>query len=140
MSADDDLADLIRDVSRGLRQRGSALAEPYGLSMHQLRAMRWIDREDGPRIGALARRMRMVNRSATDVVDDLEAKGYVRREPDATDRRATVVRLTESGQAALTEVDQLRRADAQEYFGVLPAADRRELARLLRALDTESRD
>lgn len=140
MTTEPDLADLLRDVARALRRRGSALAEPHGLSMHQLRALRTVDLQDGPRIGDLAKRMRMVNRSATDVVDDLEAKGYLRRERDPSDRRATVVQLTESGRAVLAEVDRLRRADAREYFAVLPASDRRELSRILRDLDAAHGD
>jgi DNA-binding MarR family transcriptional regulator len=47
----------------------------------------------------------VVNRASLGgVVDRLERKGWVRREPDPTDRRALFVRLTDRGIAKLKEV------------------------------------
>lgn len=140
----DVLADLVRDVSRALRRRTVAVVEPHGLTAHQFRAMRMIamgtresDKVVTPlRISDIAERLRIVARSATDVIDDLEEKGLVRRSPHPTDRRSIVVELTEHGRQVLYEVEKARRTDARQFFARLDADERRELTHLLRRLDT----
>lgn len=139
----DVLADLIREISRALRRRTVAIVEPYGLTAHQYRAMRMIapgtpaqDKVVTPmRLSDIAERLRIVARSATDVIDDLEAKGFVQRAPHPTDRRSTVVLLTGRGRAVLEEVEQHRAVDARQFFGRLDAAERRQLIHLLHRLE-----
>lgn len=55
-----------------------------------------LDRQ-GTRPTELARRAGMTKQSMGELVADLEAKGYVERREDASDRRARVVVLTEAG-------------------------------------------
>jgi DNA-binding MarR family transcriptional regulator len=52
---------------------------------------------DGRRITELAADARMTKQSMHELVGHLERHGYVRREPDPTDVRARLVRLTERG-------------------------------------------
>jgi DNA-binding MarR family transcriptional regulator len=140
----DELAELVRNVARALRRRTVNLVEPYGLTAHQYRAMRLIaygTRDSGKvvtplRISDIAERMRIVARSATDVIDDLEDKGLVVRSPHPTDRRSIVVELTPAGREILDHVEEQGRQDARQFFGRLDAAERRDLTRLLRRLDT----
>lgn len=86
---------------------------------------------EGVRLKDLAERLRIAPRSATEVVDQLESKGLVRRTPDPTDRRATLVTATETGEELFTNVSATRRDKSNEYFARLPDADRAELARIL---------
>jgi DNA-binding MarR family transcriptional regulator len=67
------------------------------------------------------------------VVDDLEARGYVRRVPDPSDARAKLVRLTARGRRAAAEcrravqsLDQRtkRRLGDRSYDSLLEALDR----------------
>ncbi|MEX2276145.1 MAG: helix-turn-helix domain-containing protein [Actinomycetota bacterium] len=68
-----------------------------------------IDRRSGTRLTELARRARITKQGMMQLVDDLEARGYVRRVPDENDARAKVVRLTASGRRCAAEA---RRANA----------------------------
>jgi len=79
----------------------------------------------------LADRLRIAPRSATEVVDQLEAKDLVRREPDPTDRRATLVVATDAGAELFANLGAERRDKSNEYFAKLPASDRAELSRIL---------
>lgn len=140
--SDVELADLLRDVWRTLRRRTAALAEPHGLTVHQYRALRLVERgapdacgTQSLRLSDLAERLRVVARSATDVVDDLERKGLVARAPHPTDRRSTVIELTSAGSRVLAELETARQSDAARYFAPLTAKERAELARLLGRLD-----
>lgn len=62
-------------------------------------------------------------RYVTGLVDALEADGWVRRTPHPTDRRATVVDLTERGREIVVTMDSERRAWAEALFGGIEAAD-----------------
>jgi len=56
---------------------------------------------DGLRISDLASRTAMTAQSMGELVDELEARGYVERRPDPGDRRAKPVFLTGRGRAAV---------------------------------------
>lgn len=127
------LADALLHVARDLR-RTLAQACPE-LPPHQARALRVVVRSDGTRPGALAERMRIAPRTATEVVDALVARGLVERRPDPTDRRAQLVVATDEGLAVHDRVGRARARAADAYFADLPAADATALARALGALD-----
>ncbi len=62
-----------------------------------------IDRRSGSRVTELAVAAGITKQAMMSLVDDLEARGYVRRVADATDGRAKLVRLTAHGRRATTE-------------------------------------
>ncbi|HRK45179.1 MAG TPA: MarR family transcriptional regulator, partial [Nocardioides sp.] len=69
-----------------------------------------------------------------EVEEALEAKGLATRSPDPSDRRATLVTLTDQGRELSEEVRRARGAEAERLFERLTADDRAELARLLEKL------
>lgn len=78
--------------------------------------------------GALVQRelseaLRCTPRHVTALIDTLEAQGWVTRTPHPTDRRATLVTLTEKGTAAATRMERERQDAAQTLFGDLPATE-----------------
>lgn len=62
-----------------------------------------IDRRSGSRVTELAASAWVTKQAMMSLVDDLEARGYVRRVADRTDGRAKLVRLTAHGRRATTE-------------------------------------
>ena len=58
-------------------------------------AMEQLDLEDGLRLTDMAARAGITVQSMGELVDDLEAKGYLERRPDPHDRRAKRIHLTE---------------------------------------------
>lgn len=73
-------------------------------------------------------------RSATSIVDELEAAALVRREPDPADRRATLVTLTERGDKVLQHWAHIRQAAMAELLERLSESDQEDLERLLALL------
>lgn len=128
------LGELVMEVARGLRRRFAATLEPWGVTPHESRALRVIGNHEPTRLGVVAQHLRIAPRSVTDVVDALEARGFVAREADPTDRRATQVSLTATGRTILDELDTARRADHESYFAELSERDRTALARILNGL------
>lgn len=136
-SGEPGLGELVMEVARGLRRRYAANLEPWGITPHESRALRVIGRHEPTRLGVVAQHLRIAPRSVTDVVDALEERGFVAREADPTDRRATQVRLTAEGRRILDELEEARRVDAEAYFSTLTDRDRATLTRVLTRL-TES--
>src|SRR4051794_26943094 len=129
-----DLDDLLMRAARTLRRRWGSVLAPWDLSPHQARALGVVGRRDGVRLSDLAEALHIAPRSATEVADGLQERGLIDRTPDPGDRRAVILRPTDEGRRIRAEIDTARTADATELFARLPAADRAELARILRAL------
>ncbi|MER7335882.1 MULTISPECIES: MarR family winged helix-turn-helix transcriptional regulator [unclassified Micromonospora] len=132
--AEDGLAEAFWAVTRRLRHRTREALAPWDVTPGQSRALGVLIRHGALRPGALAEHLRIAPRSATEVVDDLEARGLVRRRPDPADRRATLVAPTEEGTRAGQAIHAARRAAVEDLFGDLSPADRAQLARILRTL------
>lgn len=132
------LGELVLQVARGLRRRFAATLEPGGVTPHEFRALRVIGAHEPTRLGVVAQHLRIAPRSVTDVVDSLEARGFVVREPDPSDRRATRVVLRPRGRDVLDQLDAARRADHESYFADLAEGDRATLARILGRLVDEA--
>ncbi|MDJ0394454.1 MarR family transcriptional regulator [Rhodococcus sp. G-MC3] len=129
------LADSFMAVARTIRHTHMNALEPFGLNPSQSRALHVLAREGEPmRLRALAERLRIVARSATDVVDSLEAAGFVVRADDPADRRAVLVSLTEAGKTQLHAIDDARSRVAVELFDALDSVERDELQRILQKI------
>ncbi|NUS41096.1 MAG: MarR family transcriptional regulator [Terrabacter sp.] len=112
------------------RAHVEALAD-WGVTPGQARALRVLAGAEGMRPSALAEALRIAPRSATEVVDALEDRGWVRREPDPTDRRATLLVPTDAGQQLVAQIDDVRRDASQRVLDVLTPAQRRTLHEIL---------
>jgi DNA-binding MarR family transcriptional regulator len=138
MHAPDDAAEQIAALLDGIvRQQRRASREGFGKSVThgQFRVLRTLDGADQPlRLSELAARLGIVPRSATSVVDDLEAAGLVQRQPDPHDRRATLVDLTPQGRQILTTLRENRREVMLTQLARLTPADQQTLNHLLQRL------
>jgi DNA-binding MarR family transcriptional regulator len=97
-------------------------------------------REQGPtRQSVLAADFGLAPHSITDVVDALERQGLAERRPDAADRRAKLVAITDAGEACLGVASATRERLLKQIFGALSREDRVTLVRLLDVLDDATR-
>ena len=88
------------------------------------------------RVADLAVRADMTPQSMGELVDDLEARGYVERRPDPVDRRAKRIHLTDKGGAAAAAAERAMRKVEEHLVAVLGDAEYRRLrATLLTVLD-----
>jgi DNA-binding MarR family transcriptional regulator len=80
--------------------------------------------ERGPLVQReLSQVLRCTPRYVTGLIDALEAQGWVARRPHPTDRRATLVSLTERGTAAAARMHAERQESAAALFGDVAADD-----------------
>jgi len=134
----DSLGDAFGAVARRLRSASMASLSAWDVTPSQMRAIRILTgHEGGVRSSELAHHLHIAPRSATEVIDALEAKGLVERSPDPTDRRATLVSLTPRGVELSAEVRRARGLESEKLFERLSPTDRAHLERILRQLQAD---
>ena len=100
---------LNEDMTRGLARDGLTVPRAH---------LVWVLHHRGPTTQrALADALKVTPRNVTGLVDGLVGTGFVTREPHPTDRRATLVSLTEHGAATLAEMDRSHQELAELLFG-----------------------
>lgn len=82
----------------------------------------------------LARQQMMTSGGMTAAIDRLERKGLVARSPNPADRRGSLVALTDEGRATVEEAMRRHAEVEHRLIESLDAADRQQLAGLLRTL------
>ena len=70
----------------------------------------------------------------TSRIDRLERRGYVRRLPDATDRRGVLVELTDSGRKVLEEAVVANTRSERQLLGDLNPKELASLSKILREI------
>ncbi len=94
-------------------------APEVDLSIAQWRALMVVgSRADGIRVGEIASRIGSAVPTTSRLVRRLERRGLVVAQRDETDRRATLVRLTESGERIRTAIVARRRQLVREALSV----------------------
>ncbi|RCV48362.1 MarR family winged helix-turn-helix transcriptional regulator [Marinitenerispora sediminis] len=103
---------LHQDAARGLARDGLTTSRATLL---------WKLREIGPAPQRrLAEELDVSPRNVTGLVDALEATGFVTREHDPADRRASLVTLTEHGASVVERLRRQRDELARDLFGAMP--------------------
>jgi DNA-binding MarR family transcriptional regulator len=88
--------------------------------------------DEGPqRLGALAATFGLDPSTITRQVQALEEVGLATRSTDQTDRRASILDLSDTGRKVLEETRSHRRARMQQALADWPEADVKDFARLL---------
>jgi|SRR5687768_13447483 DNA-binding MarR family transcriptional regulator len=125
---------LVNDVARALRTEYDRRVRELGLTRSQWWVMNHLYRNPGLTQSELAEILEVEKPSVGRLLDRLEAKGWIRREHDARDRRAWRVHL---GEAAEPQMRALRKRAGElmgDALAGLSAADRERLIDLLLAV------
>ncbi|MFB9236472.1 MarR family winged helix-turn-helix transcriptional regulator [Plantactinospora siamensis] len=126
----------IRLLSLRHRTRAAQLLGPLGLHPGQEALLLEIDRT-GPRNQAqLSEALGCEPPSVTLMTRKLEAAGHIERTPDPTDKRASIVALTASGQALADRITELWVTLAEETVRGLPADLLERLPGVLQTMST----
>jgi MarR family transcriptional regulator for hemolysin len=97
---------LVVDLARLFRQNfDRAVAEEgLGITAGEARTLLYAADWEGMRQNALAERMRVEPMTLCNFLDRLERGGLIARDPDPSDRRAKIVRVTEAAQPLLDRI------------------------------------
>jgi DNA-binding MarR family transcriptional regulator len=123
---------LVRDLYRAIMRMLSQRLSEHGIHVSSWYFLRVLWEEDGLTQRELAARVGTVEPTAVTALRQLEQQGYVRRERHATDRRKSLVSLTESGRALQTVLMPISREVNEAAAAALSPAERQMLEALLR--------
>lgn len=104
---------------------------PYGLSPGQLGTLYLIAANPGASQSAIADALLFDRSTMVQIIDQLEARGLVVREPSANDRRTHALRLTPRGERLCDELGEVVKRHEEDIARGLGAEERRALIRLL---------
>ena len=111
-------------------ERMASLGGRLKLSPGVIKTLVRLAKHDGVSMGEMARGIGCDPSYITALVDDLDARGLARREPDPDDRRVKIIVLTDAGRALATEIDQVLSVPPAA-FSALTQSELRQLRDLL---------
>jgi MarR family multiple antibiotic resistance transcriptional regulator len=107
------------------------LQEQLGVSIAQWRALSILQVTKVPTAAALCLQLHYDSGAMTRMIDKLESRGLVGREPDETDRRALRLRVTRKGKLACTRGFEVARENLNEALAELTHGEAEQLLSLL---------
>lgn len=116
---------VIARLERAIRAAINERVRPYGLTTLQYTTLSVLGSRGQPLSNAqLARRAYMTPQAMIEVLNALERKGLIRRDPHPNHRRVYPASLTGEGRAVLAECDAAVEALEEEMLAGLEAQDR----------------
>src|SRR5262249_9456275 len=109
------------------------LASEFELSPAQCHVLHLMEPHQQIPMGRIAEGLACDASNVTGLVDRLESRGLIRRQPSADDRRVKVLELTEEGARLRSTVIE-RMTKPPEIFARLSAEEQRMLVKILRRL------
>ncbi|MGW4089378.1 MarR family winged helix-turn-helix transcriptional regulator [Nocardia sp. NPDC004750] len=134
-----DLAAMIVPLGRALMALELPILERHELSMWGYSVLLGLGAEPVYTQAALAKAIGADKTRIIGVLDELQRRGLITREPDPADRRVNLLSLTDAGRALRDRAQRDIQAGEDRLLERLPAPDRSAFLRALRVLsDTVS--
>ena len=122
---------LMFELMHHSKQRFMAIASEFELSPPQVMALRQLDPDEPKPMSELAIALRCDNSNVTGIVDRLEDRGLVERQPAAHDRRVKMLSITPRGLEIRAGLSA-RLAEPPEPLAKLSIEDQRALRDIMR--------
>jgi len=130
--------DAIVSAMQGMmRSRATAGPEPWldlALTLPQLKALLLLGATGSARPSVIAQSIGVTANGVTGLLDRLEERAFIRRQPDRADRRAVVVQLEASGQALVNDIYSAGREQLMAILERMADDDLRALRQGISAL------
>ena len=124
--------DLVRCETRLYNALNERLREQHGIVMSQFEFLHYLRESPGSRVADLASTFAIGIGATSKGADRLERLGWVRRLPNPTDRRSSLLILTEAGERLVDEAQHT----CEERLGELVGVGRDQLAAMASTLAT----
>jgi DNA-binding MarR family transcriptional regulator len=125
------VAFLLAQVGASAARRFAKAMEPLNFAPSDAGILRLLGRSPGISQQELAKRLDMHASRLVGVIDSLEQRGLVAREPNPEDRRVYSLNLTHGGREALKAIGVVARAHNEDVCAGLSEAEREQLGALL---------
>jgi DNA-binding MarR family transcriptional regulator len=133
-----DLAAMIVPLGRALMAAELPVLRAHDVSMWGYSVLIALDDEPRRTQAALAKSIGADKTRIIGVLDDLQGKGLILREPDPADRRVRLLSITPEGRRVRESVQAAIQEGEERLLALLPAEDRRGFLCALGALSSLS--
>jgi DNA-binding MarR family transcriptional regulator len=130
-----DLGAMVVRLGRALIEMERPILAAHGVSMWGYIVLTALRDEPMRAQAALAKAIGADKTRIIGVLDELQERGLIEREPDPADRRVRLLALTAAGRRLHAAVQGDIRAAEEDLLSQVTAADRAAFLRTLRALD-----
>lgn len=134
--ADAKLGMLLFEVSKLIKRRFEDLTREYGMTLPQWRTLAELQKQGGISQSALAAAIDSDPMTISGILDRLEKRGVIEREPDPSDSRAKIARVTPEGAALVTTSRAVGREMVNQALDGLDEEEREALTRGLTHIQT----
>ena len=125
-----DAVDAILYAAHRIRTAADAALREHGLSLSGLKLLKALAGGDRS-MREISQVLHVAPRTVTDLIDGLEARGLVARGPHPSDRRITLLHLTEGGTRELAAASTRAERIAATAISALDPAEQHTLQALL---------
>ncbi len=129
-----DLAAMVVPLGRSLLAIEGPILDAHGISMWGYIVLSRLSTQPLRGQAVLAEAIGADKTRLIDVLDDLQDRGLIRREPDPADRRARLLALTSNGRRLRDQVRRAIRREEERLLAALPAGERATFLRALQRL------
>jgi DNA-binding MarR family transcriptional regulator len=129
---------MVAPLSRSLLDMEAPVLQAHGVSMWAYIVLSRLGSEPVRGQSVLAESIGADKTRIIDVLDDLQDRGLIRREPDPADRRARLLALTPKGRRLRDQVRRAIRREEQRVLTALPEAERTVFLRALQRLAADA--
>lgn len=125
-------------IGRTLNTRVEALLSPLGLTAREFGILETLSREGPINQLAIARSRALDPAVIVAAIDGLEAKTFVERKVDPSDRRNRLVNLTSAGNQVIAEAATVIDSAERSFLSALQESDQEVFRRVLHRLYAEA--
>jgi DNA-binding MarR family transcriptional regulator len=129
-----DLAAMFAPLARALIAREEPALQAHDISMWGYIVLTALAEQPVRTQAALAQAINADKSRIIGVLDDLQQRGLIKRQPDTADRRVHLLSLTPAGDRLRHSVQAAIRASEEEVLATLPDGDREAFLRSLKSL------
>jgi len=129
-----DLAAMFAPLARALAAREEPVLHAHRISMWGYVVLTALVDQPVRTQAALAQAINADKSRIIRVLDDLQRRGLIKRQPDAADRRVHLLALTPAGDRLRRSVEAAIRDSEKDVLASLPPADREAFLRSLKTL------
>jgi DNA-binding MarR family transcriptional regulator len=129
-----DLAAMFAPLTRALIAREEPVLRAHDISMWGYIVLTALVEQPVRTQAALAAAINADKSRIIGVLDELQRRGLIQRQPDEADRRVHLLSLTPAGDRLRRSVEAAIRRTEEQVLGVLPPADREAFLRSLKSL------
>ncbi|MCX5999511.1 MAG: MarR family transcriptional regulator [Chloroflexi bacterium] len=104
------------------------------ISRHHFVVMKMLDDLGPQHVSAVGSRLMISRPQMTHVAGKMVRLGLIERQPDPSDRRVTILRLTDHGRLVLVQCREMIRDSVKEHLATLDKQDLEEFSALLKKL------